>query len=425
LSLSRRTLLASAAALGVTGLSRAAASPRRLVLVLAHGGWDVTYGLDPKLGIPGVLGPDVDVDLDDPLDRESVETVGGHPIAVNDAKRPAVRGFFESWGSRTDVINGLWVGAIGHESATVRVLTGTPSDARPDVAVIAGATLGNDLPLGCVDLGGQAFAGEFAPTLGRIGARGQLKLLLDDAVTFPAPANARHPYPLLVPSQDERSLVDSFLRDRLDAEVARTGSARRGRLLADFVESMDRVGRFRERADEVTGLLELGAIPSFDHSAELAVALLEGGVCHSVVLDSGRSWDTHYDSTQQHGHYDGFFDGLDRLLQQLDATGLLASTTVAVVSEMTRAPSANHRGGKDHWPYTSAMVVGAGVRGGRTLGGTDDRLIPLKVDLQSGAIRSGGEVLRPAHLCAGLLETVGVDPSTWFPDAEVYRGFRA
>ncbi|MFT4628878.1 MAG: hypothetical protein ACI8PZ_007574, partial [Myxococcota bacterium] len=99
--------------------------------------------------------------------------------------------------------------------------------------------------------------------------------------------------------------------------------------------------------------------------------------------------------------------------------------TVAVVSEMTRAPSANHRGGKDHWPYTSAMVVGAGVRGGRTLGGTDDRLIPLKVDLQSGAIRSGGEVLRPAHLCAGLLETVGVDPSTWFPDAEVYRGFRA
>ena len=157
--------------------------------------------------------------------------------------------------------------------------------------------------------------------------------------------------------------------------------------------------------------------------ADLAVALLKNQVCQTVVMDSGLNWDSHYDNSAQHGHYDSLFRSLNRFMRLLDADGLLDTTTIAVVSEMSRAPAPNVRGGKDHWPYTSAMVMGAGVRGGRTLGATDDKLVPVAVDLQSGEPWSGGHVLRPENFCAGLLETLGVDPAPWFPNDEVYRGF--
>jgi len=56
---------------------------------------------------------------------------------------------------------------------------------------------------------------------------------------------------------------------------------------------------------------------------------------------------------------------------------LLDQTTVLVMSEMGRTPIHNAAIGKDHWPVTSAMLVGAGVAGGRVVGATDDELESL------------------------------------------------
>ena len=58
------------------------------------------------------------------------------------------------------------------------------------VAVITGAEMGGSRPLGCVDLGARAFAGDLAATMGMVGGRSQLALLLEDAETYPAPAGA-------------------------------------------------------------------------------------------------------------------------------------------------------------------------------------------------------------------------------------------
>ena len=41
--------------------------------------------------------------------------------------------------------------------------------------------------------------------------------------------------------------------------------------------------------------------------------------------------------------------------------------------------------GKDHWPVTSAMVIGAGVKGGRAFGATTDGLEAAPVDFATGA----------------------------------------
>jgi hypothetical protein len=61
------------------------------------------------------------------------------------------------------------------------------------------------------------------------------------------------------------------------------------------------------------------------------------------------------------------------LLDDLGQRGLLQSTRVVVVGEFGRAPRIDQEGrGRDHWPYCySALLAGAGIRGGAIYGDSD------------------------------------------------------
>ena len=84
---SRRALLGGLAAAGaLPALAGGGGRDRRLVLVLAQGGWDVSFALDPKPGEPGVDGPETAPGLG----VETVRSWGAIDVAVNDARRPAV-----------------------------------------------------------------------------------------------------------------------------------------------------------------------------------------------------------------------------------------------------------------------------------------------------------------------------------------------
>jgi hypothetical protein len=76
-------------------------------------------------------------------------------------------------------------------------------------------------------------------------------------------------------------------------------------------------------------------------------------------------------------------------------------------------------------PVTSAVVFGAGVRGGALCGATDDLMVAMEVDLQTGAAGNGGEALYPEQVLAGILELVGVDPQAYYPGVTALRGFHA
>ena len=108
---------------------------------------------------------------------------------------------------------------------------------------------------------------------------------------------------------------------------------------------------------------------------------------------------------------------------------MLDDTVVAVVSEMTRTPKLNGGeadAGKDHWPVTSAMLIGApatGLLGGRVYGATDANLDGAPIDLQTGDASSSGIVMRYENFTAGLLELLDVDPEPWFPGLETFRAF--
>jgi hypothetical protein len=87
-------------------------------------------------------------------------------------------------------------------------------------------------------------------------------------------------------------------------------------------------------------------------------------------------WDMHdrYFEVMQERHGWMLDRALSALLDDLHGRGLLATTLVVAVGEFGRTPRINDRAGRDHWnPCYSALLAGAGVRGGRVVGASDAR----------------------------------------------------
>lgn len=422
MNFTRRSLLRGA---GLTALASPFALPllaragatKRLVVVFAAGGWDVTYCMDPKIGLRTIDGPDLDEDKANVDDREAIQTFGSSPIAVNPVKRPAVSTFFETWGPQTTVVNGVWVGSIAHDVNTQRVLTGSRTNGMPDMAAIGGYELGASTPIPYLALGGSTFVGELAAYSGRSGRTNQLRYLLDPSLPYGAPPD--YPfrgYPQMVPSADERDRIEAYLAGRAATlRQARGQSGRGAARLESYQESLTRSRDLLADGTNLADNLVFNRGTSLRSRVDAALPFLEQGISHTVSMDSGNTWDTHTNSTLQHGLYDTLFTDLDYLMTQLDARSMLDDTLVWVVSEMTRTPRRNDTGGKDHWSVTSSLLMGGGIDGGRTLGGTDELLNAVPVATETGEPWDQGSLIRYDELAAGLLAMLDVDPDAWLP----------
>lgn len=99
-------------------------------------------------------------------------------------------------------------------------------------------------------------------------------------------------------------------------------------------------------------------------------------------------------------------EAVSSLLDDLDDRGLLDDTLVAMVGEFGRTPTVNNRG-RDHWnPCYSALLAGAGIRGGMVYGASDAHAAYVK-DKPVGV----------ADFHATLYEAIGIPPDTRFgPD---------
>jgi uncharacterized protein (DUF1501 family) len=387
-----------------------APAANKLIIVLASGGWDQSYVLDPKLGASGVDAPE-----------GSVQMFGNLPIMVHPS-RPAVTSFFTRFAERACVINGLQVRSFVHPDCMKRVLTGSPSETTPDMGAIAAFERGRELPVPYLALGGQARSGQYAAVTGRTGTTNQLAALVDEAAAYPS-IGGFVPEVGLSPSDDERAFVRSYL----DASTARLAATRgqtgyNKRRVEDFAASLDRAERLRAFARE-NGAGERDYTLDLGVQIPLAVRALEQGLSCAALMQTN-NWDTHENNARQGTLHEGLFGALGLLVDTLESRALLDDTLVLVLSEMGRAPKLNADNGKDHWPVTSAMLLGAGVRGGQALGGTSDELDALALDLATGLPSEGGEQLQAGHLVAGVLETLGVDTHAYLPEVEPFRAFR-
>jgi uncharacterized protein (DUF1501 family) len=169
---------------------------------------------------------------------------------------------------------------------------------------------------------------------------------------------------------------------------------------------------------EAVRLMQSPKLDAFDVSAESAATkavygdtdfgrgclvarrLVERGVKFvEVVLDG---WDTHKDDFERTKKLMATLDpALSALLDDLGARGLARSTLVACMGEFGRTPHINPNDGRDHWPGAwSAVLAGAGIRGGVVHGATDE----------DGAKVTGPTTGVP-DLLATMASVLGLDPS--------------
>jgi hypothetical protein len=133
-------------------------------------------------------------------------------------------------------------------------------------------------------------------------------------------------------------------------------------------------------AAEPAAVRERYGLHPFGQSCLLARRLVEAGVPLVTVywnaphIDDLNHWDTHKDSFNRlKDHLLPPFDrGMSALLDDLEGRGLLGETLVTWMGEFGRTPKINKSGGRDHWGFCqSALLAGAGVRGGQVYGSSD------------------------------------------------------
>jgi uncharacterized protein (DUF1501 family) len=401
----RRLLQGSAAMLGAgaLGLPRLALTneallKHKLIVVFAVGGWDTTRCFTSPFDIPSVDIPD----------GTSLDEAFGIPFVHHDT-RPKVRNFFERYGDITTRIDGVLVRSVNHKVCRRLILTGASRHGAPDWPSIVGAAAASEHALPSIVLSGPSSPGPLHRYSSIVGSSDQLQNLLSGKVFDYGDSEVR------APRETYLDMVDEVLAERVAGRLADASDPGVRRMLESMDDGLARAERLRSETQQVTFEGSL-----LSEQVRTAVSLLAAGVTRCVGT-SRLGFDTHVLNENQDGAINSLFSSVIDLVELLgqtpDSDGgvLLDNTTVAVISEMGRAPYVNIRGGKDHWPYTSALLIGGRIRGGTTIGGYDSYLNGRPTDVATGAVDSAGVVMTPEHLGATLLSMSGIDPEPWLP----------
>jgi hypothetical protein len=178
--------------------------------------------------------------------------------------------------------------------------------------------------------------------------------------------------------------------------------------------------------DEPRSVREAFGRTSFGASCLRARRLIEAGV-RVVTVNMFESvfnrvtWDAHgarpFSSLEDYERelLPTFDRAFSALLDDLEGKGLFDSTLVVATGEFGRTPKLNHAGGRDHWPGVwSAVLAGAGTRGGQVIGASDahaaepiDRPV-TPPELLATIYRGLGVEARNVAALAGIAPIAGV-----------------
>ena len=393
---------------------RAQATPgpkRNLIMIMAGGGWDVTYNIDPK--------PDLST-IDAP--QGQLQMFGDIPIYA-DASRPNVTDFFTRYGALTAVVNGVQVQSLAHLQCRQRMLTGKRQRGSADIGAITAHQNGRDLPVPYMVFGNSAFPGPLSGSSGRLGLTNQLKALLSPAEAYPPPVGSPAVGKRFEPTADDQTLIRNYVKARAERVRATRGQlgANKARV-DDFVAAVDRGDALRPHVDR---LGPRGVTVELAQQSAFAVDAIANGISHSILVEDPASWDTHTNNAMQNDLHDNLYGALALLMDELNdrpgqAAGskMIDETVVMVLSEMSRTPMLNGAAGKDHWPSTSCLVIGSGVAGNRTYGGTDDTQNARLVNLSTGQVDNNGVALLAENVLGAVLQLTGASDSPYTTQAE-------
>lgn len=380
----------------------------KYVFVFNGGGWDPTRVFAAEFDNGAVhMEPDA-----------QLGRVGGLSF-VDHASRPSVRAFMEGYGQQALVMNGVLVRSIAHEICTLISMTGTTASGAPDWPAILAAQARSEYILPHLVLNGPSFPGDLGVAVARTGNNGQLEALLSGE------ALRRNDQGSFGPSRPAEGVMDRYLLRRAKARADYGLSAQDSQLSGDYLASLIQAQELKD----LQHVMDFSGGATVAEQAAVAVQALSLGVSRCITLANYSGWDTHANNDQdQSPQWETLFSGLSQLMALLQGTPgeqaatLAEETVVVVLSEMGRTPQLNGLLGKDHWPYTSVMMVGPSVTGGRVIGGYDSNYYGLSVDPATGDTADDGQVLSAEAVGATLLAMADVDPGEYVSGVEPLLG---
>jgi uncharacterized protein DUF1501 len=141
-----------------------------------------------------------------------------------------------------------------------------------------------------------------------------------------------------------------------------------------------------------------------------------------IQITSSDGWDMHqniYAANTLPARARILDNAVANLIIDLKANGLFDRTLVVMAGEFGRTPGPlTAQAGRDHFPQQFAFVAGAGVRGGRAIGQTNER--------GSDTVDFGwsqGRYVYAEDIEATILSAIGIDWTTVRHDDPVGRGF--
>jgi hypothetical protein len=193
-------------------------------------------------------------------------------------------------------------------------------------------------------------------------------------------------------------LLQSFQSSSTSQKARGAGLAHRTMLERAVQLASSEAGKVFDLSDEPAAVRAKYGPGTFGQGCLLARRLVEKGVSFAEVsLGDGGRWDTHSNNFATVRELSAELDaGWSALLDDLEARGLLATTTILWMGEFGRTPVINGSTGRDHFPAAwSAVLAGGGIRGGQAYGRTS----PDGMSVEDGKI-DVGDLL--ATLCAAM-----------------------
>ena len=387
--------------LGLASSTQAVAAPPFLLVVYASGGWDPSMVFDGKPGTSTV----------DSESGQSQATGGGGITYTDHADRPAVQTFFTTYGDRSAIINGLFVGGMDRFTAQKQLFTIVPtSKARP----VDWATLYADSSGFAGDLPHVVFQAPFAP--------GEY---LDKATHLSTATIAE--YQAAVPnSLDFGSSGEDALKALRGAAMVKImnnvveGSLDIDKLKALATSNANEAKLTAQLKTATTAVGDQGTSDTFAYQAKLALALFAQGASIAATVQAGATgaWATTKNHTSvQSSAYQSLFADLTEIISYAQSRGISDRLTLVVMSDGGRAPRLNADAGKGPWPCTSMLLWGAGVNGGKVIGLTDGFLRGLPIDpIFGGTGKPSSILLTPASVWGALYTKAGYSTTALLGD---------
>jgi hypothetical protein len=369
------------------------------VMVNAGGGWDPTSFCDPK----GTLPEEVDNPGANPMNKSYLAADIAEAGNIRYAPVGGNAAFFDKYASKLLVINGLDTSTTGHDSGSRYIWSGKLAEGNPAFAALVASEKGNGLPMAFLSNGGfDLTQGLVAPT--RTGNTRALTSLAFPNRSDPNNAGA------FIHSDDAIAKIEAAAAARLGRRQARATLPRHKAALSTLFTARLGRGDIGRLTDFLPAQLDNSGNP-LRRQAQLALAAYQAGLAVSVNLSTG-GFDTHgnHDANQIPAITE-LLEGVDFLMTAAETAGIADKLVVVMGSDFGRTPGYNDTNGKDHWSITSMMLMGAGIRGNRVIGATDERHRALKVNRTTFQPDDSGIVLKPDFVHAELRRLAGVDQS--------------